>query len=175
MENIAKCPKCGNNDVIKNKYSYNCECGFKISKDMWGVEINTETAKKICEGEPTEFFDFKKEDRTWEAQLEYDKENDKIVYKYKQNNSKKVIDTCPKCGHKIVDTGKYYLCEEHKKSCNLIIFKETFGAQITEEDVKKLIAGETIRKEFTWKSGKKSEAGLKLKEDKTGTELIFDK
>lgn len=172
METICKCPKCGN-DVTENTFSYNCGCGFKVSKEMWGVKISPETAKKICQGEATDFFTFQKDDRTWEAQLEYDRENDKLVYKYKGSNTKKIICDCPKCGKHIVDTGKYYLCEEHKKACNLIIFHEVCGAKITEEDVKQLVAGETIRKEFTWKSGKTGEAGLKLKEDKTGTELVF--
>lgn len=172
MEPICKCPKCGN-DVTENKFSYNCECGFKVSKEIWGVEITPEIVTQICEGQPTEFFTFTKDDRTWVAQLEYDRANDKMTYKYKDSHSKKVICDCPKCGKHIVDTGKYYLCEEHKKTCELIIFHEVFGAKITEEDVKNLMDGQTITKTFTWKSGKQGEAGLKLKEDKTGTELVF--
>lgn len=170
METICKCPKCGK-DVVDSKFSYNCECGFKISKEIWGVNISVETAKKICNGEDTEMFTFHKEDESWKAQLHYDKEKEKLVYKYK--NTKPIVGACPKCGKHLIDTGKYYLCEEHKKACEMLIPKEFCGASISKEDVADILDGKTITKTFTWKSGKQGEAGLKLKDDNSGIELVF--
>ena len=173
MEEICKCPKCGQS-VTENKFSYNCECGLKISKEMWGVDITPEIVKQICAGEPTEVFEFNRDSDSWKAQLQYDKSLEKIVYKYQESHDKKkVIGECPKCGKNIIDTGKYYICEGYKETCNLIINHEILGAKITEDDVKKLLQGEIIRKEFTWKSGKTGEAGLKLNNDKNGTDFVF--
>lgn len=170
METICKCPKCGQ-DVKDNKFSYSCECGFKVSKEIWGVTVDIETAKKICEGATTDVFTFSKEDKIWKARLKYDKENNRVEYDYV--NDKPVIGKCPRCGKHLIDTGKYFMCESHKKDCEMLIPKTLCGADITKEDVVDMLDGKTITKTFTWKSGKQGDAGLKLKEDKSGTELVF--
>lgn len=45
-ESKVLCPNCGNK-LIKNKYSYDCSCGFKISHVICGKEISEKDIKEL--------------------------------------------------------------------------------------------------------------------------------
>ena len=84
----------------------------------------------------------------------------------------KDMGVCPKCGKPIKTSDKFFMCSDYKNPCEFIVGKTIMGAKITDADFKKLLKGETIKKKFTWKSGKQSEAGLKLVNGKT--EFVFN-
>ncbi|WCK57734.1 DNA topoisomerase (plasmid) [Aneurinibacillus sp. Ricciae_BoGa-3] len=80
-----------------------------------------------------------------------------------RTSDKEVLGKCPKCQANVVEGKNFYLCANYKKSCDFIIGKEMLGAKISKTEVKKLLTGkETKELEFTWKSGKKGKAKLKV-------------
>lgn len=94
-------------------------------------------------------------------------------------NTQKTSETdllCPLCGEPIMKSDKYYYCSKRnskeENGCKFIISTDFFGAKISVEDMRKLLAGKNIYKKFTWKSGKKSTAGLELKDNQYN--LLFD-
>lgn len=86
---------------------------------------------------------------------------------------RKVLGTCPKCGEDVIDGKKFYLCTKYKDSCDFLIGKKILSANIGIRDIKALLSNkETAEKTFTWKSGKKGKAKLRL-DDKNKLEFIF--
>lgn len=168
---VGICPKCGAK-VVQSDYSYVCEgadegCDFKMSKKICGADITSDMMEAMLKGEQTDYLDmtFKSGDKGKMA-LKFD-ENGELKF------LSKPVATCPACGKGVKETAKYYLCEDYKNGCEFIVGKEICKAKISKKDLEKLISGEGVKKEFTWKSGKKSEAELVLKEDKTGAEFNF--
>lgn len=82
-----------------------------------------------------------------------------------QNN----IGKCPKCSGDIISGKNSFFCSNYKDEtvkCEFGISRTIMGAIITEEDIKKLLNKEdTSEKEFTWKSGNKGKATLRLSEN----------
>ena len=183
-EVIGKCPKCGS-DVIMGKQYYLCknyknedtskECDFIISKTFNGANITKTEVKKLLSGKETKEYEF-----TWSSgkkgkgKLKF--ENGKLTVVFANgsnsgnnkspNGEKKVVGKCPKCNGNVVEAN-YYMCENYKNSCDFIIGKTIRGATITTEDVEKILRGEETKElEFTWSSGKKGKAKIKLKGDK---------
>lgn len=62
-----------------------------------------------------------------------------------KGGEKKEIGTCPICGGKVIESAKYFLCENYKKSCTLIIGKTYFNAKLTATEVKKLLNGKETK------------------------------
>ena len=168
---VGICPKCGAK-VIQNDYSYVCEgssqgCDFKVSKTICGAEITSDMMENMLKGEATDYLDMKFKSG----------EKGKMALKFKKDGElefiSKPVAVCPACGKGVKETSKYYLCENYKDGCDFIIGKEICKAKITLKDLESLLKGKGVKKEFTWKNGKKSEAELILKEDKTGAEFNF--
>ena len=171
---ICSCPKCGN-DVYESLYSYNCECGFKCGKEIWGAEISIDDVKKICEGKETDFYDFKKEEKEWTAKLVYSKEEGRVIFKFKDRTPQKVVGKCPICGEDVKETKDFYLCSNYKKTCNLIVGKDIKGHKLTKEELEKLLNKETVSNlTFTWKNGNTGNANIKLDENGK-VSFLFDK
>lgn len=83
-----------------------------------------------------------------------------------------IVGKCPVCSHQVTEGYKTYSCKN--KGCKFTISKIVMKGKITAIDAKKLLAGKETREiRFTWKSGKKGKAKLKLKEEKL--EFIFPK
>jgi DNA topoisomerase-3 len=167
---LGKCPKCGE-DVIKGKKYYLCSkykdtCDFIIGKEFFGVKISDKDVEKILQGETTRKMNFTfKNGKKGTGRLQYNKEekNIKIIFEKKE---RKKIGKCPKCGEEMIDGKSYYICSKYKDTCDFIVGKKILGANVGIADIKALISGkETGEKEFTWKSGKKGNAKLKLNED----------
>lgn len=75
-----------------------------------------------------------------------------------------VVGKCQKCGGQVVEGFKGYQCKT--KGCKFFISKSLMKAKITVNDAKKLLAGKETREiRFTWKSGKKGKAKLRLEND----------
>lgn len=86
--------------------------------------------------------------------------------KYKEGT---VIGKCPRCGERVI-TGRYgYACENYKNrdggpTCDFSIGFTICGAEITPEDIEKMLNGEKTEPKFmTFKSGKTGKPRLYLK------------
>lgn len=178
---VCNCPKC-QKDVIEGRFAYECECGFKCSKEIWGVPVSEALMKEIADGGVTDIFTFKKPDKEWTARLKYSNEEGRVVFEfdrqprqdYPQRPKAEIIGKCPCCQGNIKSTEKYFICENYKQSCDLIIGKEISGQPLSKEEAIKLLSGEILpAKEYTWKSGKKGFAKLKLN-DNGKTEFVFE-
>ncbi|MFF5994861.1 DNA topoisomerase [Lysinibacillus sp. KU-BSD001] len=81
-----------------------------------------------------------------------------------------IVGKCVTCGDSVVEGFKGYNCTN--KSCKFYISKSLMKGKITPTDMKKLLAGKETREIlFTWKSGKKGKAKLKLNGEKL--EFLF--
>lgn len=83
-----------------------------------------------------------------------------------------VVGKCVKCHSPVVEGFKAYQCSN--KECKFSISKSIMKGKITVTDAKKLLSGKETRDIlFTWKSGKKGKAKLKLQNG--NLEFVFDK
>ncbi|TSI06712.1 DNA topoisomerase [Lysinibacillus sp. BW-2-10] len=81
-----------------------------------------------------------------------------------------VVGKCMKCGQPVIEGFKGYACSN--KACKFFISKTIMKGKITAIDAKKLLTGKETREiRFTWKSGKKGKAKLKLVGEKV--EFVF--
>jgi DNA topoisomerase III len=81
-----------------------------------------------------------------------------------------VVGTCVSCGEQVIEGFKGYSCTN--KGCKFFISKTLMKGKITPTDMKKLLSGKETREiRFTWKSGKKGKAKLKLAGEKL--EFVF--
>lgn len=81
-----------------------------------------------------------------------------------------MVGKCIQCGQPVVESFKGYTCSN--KACKFFISKMIMKGKITPTDAKKLLNGKETREiRFTWKSGKKGKAKLKLADGKL--EFVF--
>ncbi|MBD8025138.1 type IA DNA topoisomerase [Ureibacillus sp. Re31] len=84
--------------------------------------------------------------------------------------TKVIVGKCIQCGQPVVEGFKGYSCSN--KGCKFFISKSIMKGKITPVDAKKLLNGKETREiRFTWKSGKKGKARLKLNGEKI--EFVF--
>lgn len=78
-----KCPICSNT-LINQKFSYNCECGFKINKEIAGKKLSNSNIESICKnGKTDKIKGFKKKDGgTFNAMLEVDKTSKQLKFAF---------------------------------------------------------------------------------------------
>lgn len=99
---------------------------------------------EACELKPTVFY---------QEMIEYIKKETETIKQMNFNmasSSLKSLGNCPRCGKPMLVGKNYYLCQEYNKTCKFVIAKETYGAKITETDVKAIIDGK-MTKEKTFK------------------------
>lgn len=85
-----------------------------------------------------------------------------------ENYEKQSIGLCPLCKGKIFEGPKSFFCQNIKSEpkCNFLIYKASFGGNITENDAKLLLSGKTTAaKTFKSKSGKSYKAKLHLNKE----------
>lgn len=73
----------------------------------------------------------------------------------------KDIGKCPNCGARVYETAKGYSCSNwsnKQRPCNLTIWKVSYGAEFSEGDAKRLLAGEDVRKQNVTMDGECYEA-----------------
>lgn len=82
-------------------------------------------------------------------------------------HTQKTVGICPKCGKKIVEYKKFYVCESGKDGCGFIIWKTMSGKEITSIQVQNILqkGKSDLIKGFVSKTGKKFDAYLKLDTD----------
>lgn len=90
------------------------------------------------------------------------------------NSNENIKGKCPICGEEILENDKVFACS-NKDNCNFRIFKNILKAEITVDDLNKLIMGESTEpKTMISNKGSKFTAKLKLKPNLTELEFIFD-
>lgn len=149
------CPKCGQ-DMQQQQYQYTCShCGLEINKYICGVQIKEDLLQELRERGHTRKLTFTKKDKT------------KFTGRLKLNGNKLEFDfssglLCPSCKKELrVNRGGCF-CD-----CGLKLFRNICGRTLTDRELKKLLAGETLPPtDYTSKSGELFSAGLKLENDK---------
>lgn len=173
---IGNCPKCGQKVAASKNYYYCTEykktCDFISGKAILGTKISETNMKKILQGKPSNLLTFKKTDangekKSWKAALIYSAEKQQITFQFENEGpkipTKQLTLNCPVCGKLLNETANYYMCPEHKKTCQFIIGKNYFGAPISLQDVEQLLNGKmTETKQVTFQDGTIAQGQLYL-------------
>jgi len=135
-------------------------------KDFSSVDMTGIWEEKLSEVEQGNLSssDFDKEMRTYVLKSLDDIKISKM--KTGGLTSATVIGKCPKCGGNVVIGKTYYLCENYKDTCDFIIKKTLLGANITETECKKLLAGKETKELTLKKDDKKWKSKLVIKNGK---------
>lgn len=167
----------------KKNYYYATDYGISIiqmlgNRDITLPELTAKWEEKLSSVEDGSYNakDFYKEMITYCQEM---------IEEYKGSNfgsligDKEVLGKCPNCGGDVIESKNYFLCANYgqeavgKEPCKFTIGKLILKSKVSKTDAKALLAGkETKEKEFTWKSGKKGKAKLKINNKKV--EFVFD-
>jgi len=134
---MGKCPVCGQGNIVEREKSYSCDffksmdekCTFAIWKEQSGKHITEEIAMEIIEkGQTRTYHDFiSREQKRFSASLAIN-ENGRVVLSF--DNFLPEME-CPKCGGRIMETKKSYLCEKYiGQECGLYVPKVLAGKEI---------------------------------------------
>ena len=175
---VGKCPGCGAK-VIEGKGYYLCEnykktCEVILPKKFLGASFTAYEVGQLLDGKESKEKSFKMEKegeiKQWKSKVYYDLKEKRLMFpKFEREE----ICKCPKCEGTVIGGKGYYLCSNYKKSCSVIIPKVYSGANISKDEVKSLLNGETLgEKTFKWNSGKTGTAKLKYGEK---LEFVFDR
>ena len=137
---------------------------FSIYKTIAGVDLTEKQVMTLLAGQTTEVISgFKsKSGKTFSAALTLQEDGKVTWAPFESKTDLK----CPKCGKPLVKTPMSYKCEDD--GCGFILWNSICGKTLTEEQVKKLLAGETtdVIKGFKKKDGSKFDAALQIKDGK---------
>lgn len=184
---VGACPNCGKR-VLQGKNSYYCEgyrdtfedgspmCHFGFQRTICGKNISERDAKRILsEGKSNEMTFINpnaksKTDNKFKQTLVLKKQEDGThrveFFKFED----RVIGQCPFCQKQLLEKRFAFSCEAYERdvegACQFSLSKELRGVTFTEDDVKRLCEhSETDKKWFTWQSGKKGQATMKVLEE----------
>lgn len=183
---IGECPNCHNGRVIKATKRYFCSerCGFDMPLTLLGVDIKEQIAKEIIEkGTTAKFYQFTKDDgKKFQAALTLTEKphyetNEMIkAIGFKFEEYKQVENCpCPKCKqNSIAKTSQRVKCVT--EGCDFSMFTNILGVKLADADLKLLFSGKITRmfSGFTTKEKKVFSAKLRLKQDCSGVDFIFD-
>lgn len=189
---VGTCPVCGK-PVVEGKNTYYCsgfkpvstrkpeDCGFAFGKEVLGAKISVKDAKAILAGETVEKKMFSsKTKKEYTAPLGLKRESvsggrDIVKIGPIFNAKAEEVDPstlketdflgeCPVCGGKVYEGPNCFVCVNKNKGCSYTLSKKLKGQSLTRKDAEALLAGKSIRKVWTWKSGNKSERDCRLNE-----------
>ncbi len=166
-EQGLKCPHCGKK-LEDNFYEYQCGCGFRVQHVISGTKIEDSELEKIFAGEVSQVHEFTsaKTGNTYKAKLRLSADKLKVDMVYDWDSGLK----CPKCGKKILESGKGFFCEGGDFRC----WKSIRGAEISREELQKILEGQGDELGFVGKSsGKPYKGRLVLNEAKDGLDFEF--
>ena len=83
-KSLGQCPACKQADLVDRKFSYMCECGFKINKEISGYTLKDKDIEAIIQnGKTHKIQSFKsKAGKDFAAVLAVDAENKKLVFNF---------------------------------------------------------------------------------------------
>lgn len=162
------CPICGA-ELIENNKAWGCSCfgktcKFVVWKQVGGKQLTIEHLSQIIVNGKTELIKGlkSKEGKTFDAHIEFDKEEQKLKYTFAEKVS---VGKCPICSAEVMPGNRHYKCSN--QDCKFIIWEEVAGKKLTEAQVKKLLQGQTdVIKGFKSKTGKSFDARLKIEDGK---------
>ncbi len=177
----VKCPLC-EGTVISGTKSWGCSnyksenggCKFAIWKEIAGAEVSLSDVERMTQGGTSGEKEFTgKEGKKFNARLSYDPETNRTSYVFGEKL------TCPVCKKgQIFEGRKSFGCSCYKEEdggCKFTIWKTIAGADLTMDDVAKLIDGKETRKmKFKRSDGTEFEGRLKYNLEDNKTEMVFD-
>jgi DNA topoisomerase-3 len=203
QEPLGNCPKCGGR-VFEFGISYVCEnsvgpdkkCDFRSGKVILQRSIDREQMQKLLTAGKTDLLDrfISRKGRPFKAFLaltdkkdvgfEFEKREPKPKRERKPKEplakidfaGKESLGSCPKCGGKVFETEKSYICERSQAArtpCKFKLSKTILGREIQKEQAQKLLStGKTdLLDGFISKRGRPFSAYLKLEDGKVGFEF----
>jgi len=173
-ETFGKCPACGG-DVLEGEKSFYCSnykeetggCKVHVPKLIMGTTFGKQEVEAIVKsGESNLRQGMTKDGNEVEFQIVYDEEKKDFVPRFKGDQVP--IGVCPKCGKPVFVGSKSYFCSGYKDEpkCTFSVWKETEGTKFSSEDVRRMLAGETLADVscFT-KEGKEYKCGFRIDKD----------
>lgn len=157
----SQCPICKTTLTLQ-KYSYNCpKCGWKLSRNICGKEIDEKLLKLLLSGKISPQFQLKKKDGSAFNACLHLKSRGELEFTSGI--------TCPLCGKPARMNKGGVFCD-----CGLKIFRNCAGHSFTDAELKKLITKKKLPviSDFKKKNGESFSAEVLLKDDGT-TKLIF--
>lgn len=204
LEVLGKCPRCGR-DIVVGKKGYGCTgwkdkenpCNFTIWKsspllESSGKEITKTMAKSLLKDGFCIVKGLKsKTGKKYDGKFVLDDTGTYVNLKLDFGDSdaedlseKEAIGTCPRCGKKVVETDKAFMCESYKDSeapCKFVIWKDNALLAKSRKTITKEMAislletGKCTLTGLKSKSGSKYDAEFILHDDgeKVNLELHF--
>ncbi|HEZ1565356.1 TPA: topoisomerase C-terminal repeat-containing protein [Neisseria meningitidis] len=169
-ETLCACPNCDSGSLKEQKFSWNCECGFKISKEQRGRAMSADELRQLISTGQTNVlqnFVSKEKGTKYAAMLKLERDDSgslKIAVAFPERKT----EVCPCCSGSMNDKGKLYEC-----ACGFKLWKTQFGKTLAEKQLKSLIDnGETgLIKGFHKKDGGTFDAVLCV--DKANKKIGF--
>lgn len=171
-EALGKCPNCDSGSLKSQKFTWNCECGFKLYKEQFGRALSTDELRQLVETGKTDVLqDFvsKEKGTKYAASLHLKRDDSgslKIALVFPERKSA----VCPCCSGNLNDKGKLYECE-----CGFKLWKTIAGKTLTGNQLKSLIEkGETgVIKGLTKKDGGTFDAMLRVNKEYKKIDFAF--
>ncbi|MDK4688273.1 DNA topoisomerase [Kingella negevensis] len=169
-EILCACPNCGSGSLQSQKFSWHCECGFKLYKEQRGRAMSADELRQLIEHGKTDLLqDFvsKEKGTKYAAVLKLERD-DTGSLKIGMAFPERKTETCPCCSGSLHDKGGLYECE-----CGFKLWKTQFGKRLTENQLKSLIEkGESgLIKGLNRKDGSTFDAALCV--DKVNKKIGF--
>lgn len=177
---IGVCPKCHAELIDRGGRTISCNCGFKLWKSLWGVELSDENLRSLVmppyRTDTVKGFLSTKTKRRFDAQLRLNPENEWKVEPFFEGGLTATVEKketsyeCPHCKMKLFlwvkdDTNKWLQCssKDHKFLLRLFVAKRKLSGQ----EVGELLAKGYLssRTGFVGKKGKPFSAALKMAAD----------
>ena len=193
-EPLGKCPKCGGR-VFENGMNYTCEhavglerkCDFRVGSIILQQPVAPAQVQKLLATGKTDLLDkfiSKRNGRAFKAFLVLDK-GGKVGFEFEKREKKPAaggkkepkvkldftgqepVGKCPRCGGRVFESEKDYLCENSqadKKPCKFKTGKTILQRSVEREQVAKLLAGgkTDLLDKFISKTGRPFSAWLVL-------------
>lgn len=161
----ASCIKCGRPLTI-DRYGYVCrECNIRVPKVICGQTIDEKTVRLIMDGKNTDLMRFKsKAGKQFSAKLSWNDDEEKVAFDFSSGLS------CPACKAEDIklNNGGVF-CD-----CGFKIFRKFRGYMFSDDDLKRLIDGESLLNvPLKKKDGARFSANVRLNSDYE-TELYWD-
>lgn len=140
-------------------------------EEISGTEISLDELRNVLAGQGDELgFRSHKTGKTFMARLVLNEAKDGLEFKFAERKSEDTGLKCPHCGKKILETDKGFFCEGKDFKC----WKSIRGAEISREELKKILEGQGDELDFVGKSsGKPYKGRLVLNDAKDGLDFEF--
>lgn len=171
-EVLGKCPNCDSGSLKSQKFTWNCECGFKLYKEQFGRALSTNELRQLIETGKTDVlqgFVSQAKGTKYAASL-YLKRDDSGSLKIALVFPERKTEVCPCCSGSLNDKGKLYECE-----CGFRLWKIIAGKMLTDNQLKSLIeTGETgVIKGLSKKDGGTFDAILRVNKESKKIDFAF--